>query len=233
MRVLRLAVGSERGPGQNEADDHIRAAHKVSSIRASLICRRLCYATRVSREASSGLLALLQAGEGRAWRDQLMSDMAVMQKALAPKLDELPNPRAAPHVWEAWWSEWPGPWKHLVHLLDARLAAGGDRLISELLASDGDGTAPVLPAPPAAQVFPCGDCAKVFFSRPALKTHEARVHGSRRWSRRFAHPSGICPVCRWGFRNRPRLIHHLQHNAPRCAATLQGGSSTQPPQRPC
>ena len=32
---------------------------------------------------------MLQAGEGQAWRSQLTADMLVMQRALAPKLDEL------------------------------------------------------------------------------------------------------------------------------------------------
>ena len=225
MSALRHAAVAPRDAPDRVGDEVVRKTNHAPSVAATLTCQRLGYAARVTKEAPDSLLALIQNKPGAAWRSVLIEDMVVMRSVLAPKLDEFPCPRVSPQVWEAWWSAWPQHWKRLVSCLRTKLATAG---LAALLTQP-DQTADADPAPEAAAaVAPCdvarAECDHRFASPMALSSHAAAAHGVRRWARWYAGANGVCSVCGWCFRTRPRLIAHLQHSSRRCANMISLGA---------
>ena len=100
----------------------------MHTFRAALDAEQLRYAAKVSRSGPLYLHALLQTHAGDEWRQELVEAMRRLQRAVAPKLDALPDPgqQEGAAAWEAFWIRWPGQWAQLVQayvprgLADAR-----------------------------------------------------------------------------------------------------------------
>ena len=116
-RPLRRITATHRllTPGLDRVRNVAVTSHlEVVTPAWALVAARLRLVARLTRGASAGLRALIQSQAGAPWREAVLASCLAMQKALAPKLDELPPPLAHGAVWEQFWSEFPGPWQQMV-----------------------------------------------------------------------------------------------------------------------
>jgi hypothetical protein len=96
LQPLRRAATctQHRGaPAVHIAHEEIRRRYAVPALQVRLDAAKLRYAARLS--ASPELRALVQGPGGLGWRSELTAAMSAMQLLLAPKLDNLPDPRGA------------------------------------------------------------------------------------------------------------------------------------------
>ena len=182
---------------------------------------RLRYAQRASSKGPAVLRALLQSPAGAPWRQELLLALRVMQLMLVPKLDELPDPRFQPHVWEAWWRLWPGQWQELIGRFLKAAAARPQRFAAEVRALRG--ICPVAQdSEPDEWVCMQCEAAPVFPSYRAYAMHRTVLHGVRRDVRHYI-VGTRCPACGVDYRQRIRALEHLHGRSKRCRAMMEAG----------
>jgi len=126
-----------------------------------------------------------------------MDDLLVLQKALAPKLDELPPPSAHLTAWlELIW-QFPVQWKKLCRIYHTPKSTRDDMKQSQTETI-------VVPCTHA-----CCQCETKFATARALASHRRIKHGVRTVFRQHIDGSGKCPGCRVNFHTRLKVLEHL------------------------
>ena len=190
---------------------HVPASSRDACRRLGILdfqeaVQRLRLVARLVNAAPS-LIALLQSDAGRAWKDDLASDLARLRQEMGPLLAEEDG---LPDLTKLWF-EYPKAWKQSVSSCQRKLVEGPLR------------SGPSQPAPdPVLPIFTCDQCGAVYGKLWALRWHQMRAHQRRREARRFVLDS-VCPVCKADFRLRPRVIQHLEVGARRCAPAWRYG----------
>ena len=217
MRPLRMAAGAHRRPREGEvrrSSRQVCADLGAAELAPRLAAARIRYAVRASLWAPASLRGLLRSPPAAAWRAALVRDLRGLREVVAPKLDDLPDPEAAMHEWEALWTEATPQFLELV-----RKAVKGCLHWPGALGQDSESDQGDLDDD--GQL--CGTCGKVFASRVALLMHARTVHGFRT---RASHcvAGSICPCCGKDYHVRPRLIRHLCEGRHACAQAAAAGA---------
>ena len=178
----------------------------ILDFQEAVSMQRFRLAARLVNAAPS-LMALLQSDAGRAWKDNLARDLALLRQEMGPQLaevDGLPD-------FERLWFEYLKAWKQL-------LSSCQRKLVERRLRSGPSQPAPVHVLP----TFSCDQCDVVYGKLRALRTDQMGAHQRRREARGCVLAS-VCPVCMADFWSRPRGIQHLEVGARRCAPAWKHG----------
>ena len=210
MRPLRQAAGAHREPIPGECrrtDADVLASLPAASLQVRLDAARARYAARASRSGSRFLRAVLRTPSAAPWRKVVLESLARIQAVLAPKLDELPDPREAPAAWERFWTDYPNQWAAIVRSYTDRAKKREQRKLEEEVVQQ---EAPQ--QEPQQEEHQCDLCDRTFASFRALNTHRMKSHGERSMFARAVLTSR-CPVCDWDYHQRCRTIAHLQSSS--------------------
>ena len=178
-----------------------------------LAARRMLFACRIS-DGPEPVAALVRNVGGQVWRSALLDDLAALQAVMHRELGDMPSPHADPAEWERLWIRFPAQWRSLVgRFLKVSAEAVRNTAQFHEIADD----------PPQQLQFACADCGKQFGTKRGLWLHEVVVH-QRVAAAAFYARGSICPVCKYDFRTRPRLITHLTRGSLRCVLACKLGT---------
>ena len=214
LRILRYVAGKARYQSSGHGTDR-ELLRELGRIPTDLLLlkRRLMYLPSSIVGAPRALIALRRSGD-TGTGEALGDDLEWAWRAF-PRLRPLPNPRQAPDAWSALINN-HRRWKELLTICDpeytkCRCASGAHpRFVSH---EDGpiEGTWTCELCPP--------DRMRCCSSEAALRTHQARSHGSRNPARDVVLGS-TCPCCKTVFSNRRQAVDHVAFRNKICKAIL-------------
>ena len=117
MRPLRRIAGHDAPPaegGRWPTALETLVATGQAPVQAHIAAARLRLAARISLRGTPAIQGLAQSWTGAGWRKALVRDMRLMHMVLRKRLWELPDPAAAPAIWDELWRKHPGAWAGLV-----------------------------------------------------------------------------------------------------------------------